>query len=152
MLPYELDKQIRMDIASFDDLCQYLELLMRVKTHVPRVHSVTSRRSDGEAEKKANMYYKEIGPSPRCEEKETIAAGETKVRQSDNETERLSALKRKHREKGQENFTNASRREKKRLRSWSIGGGKKRRESMNQVENGVQGSKRAGNFGSRVCM
>jgi hypothetical protein len=55
-----------MDIAGLDDLGQYLELLVRVKARVPRVHSVTSRRSN-EEEKKANMYYKEIEPSPRDE-------------------------------------------------------------------------------------
>jgi hypothetical protein len=61
-----MDKHVRMDIAGLDDLGQYLELLVRIKAHVPRVHSVTSRRSNEEEEKKANMYYKEIEPSPRC--------------------------------------------------------------------------------------
>lgn len=56
-----------MDIAGLDDFGQYLELLVRVEAHVPRVHSVTSRRSNEEEEKKANMYYKEIGPSLRYE-------------------------------------------------------------------------------------
>jgi hypothetical protein len=66
VLSYKMDKHVRMDIAGLDDLGQYLELLVRIKAHVPRVHSVTSRRSNEEEEKKANMYYKEIEPSPRC--------------------------------------------------------------------------------------
>jgi len=67
VLSYKLDKHVRMDIAGLDDFGQYLELLVRVEAHVPRVHSVTSRRSNEEEEKKANMYYKEIGPSLRYE-------------------------------------------------------------------------------------
>ena len=67
VLSYKVDNHVRMDIAGLDDFGQYLELLVRIKAHVPRVHSVTSRRSNEEEEKKANMYYKEIGPSLRYE-------------------------------------------------------------------------------------
>lgn len=67
VLSYKVDNHVRMDIAGLDDLGQYLELLVRVKARVPRVHSVTSRRSNEEEEKKANMYYKEIEPSPSDE-------------------------------------------------------------------------------------
>lgn len=65
VLSYKVDDHVWMDIARLDDLGQYLELLVRIEAHVPRVHSVTSPRSNEEEEKKANMYYKEIGPSLR---------------------------------------------------------------------------------------
>jgi hypothetical protein len=67
VLSYKVDDHVWMDIAGLDDLGQNFELLVRVKAHVPRVHSVTSRRSNEEEKKKANMYYKEIGPSLRYE-------------------------------------------------------------------------------------
>ena len=67
VLSYKVDDHFWRDIARLDDLGQYFELLVRIQAHVPRVHSVTSRRSNEEEEKKANMYYKEIGPSLRYE-------------------------------------------------------------------------------------
>ena len=83
VLPYELDKQAGVYIARFDNLRQNLKLFMCIETHVPRVHSVTSRGRDKEKRKKANMYYKEIGPSLRYEKGNECRAGETKVRQSE---------------------------------------------------------------------